>query len=89
MSNQDSNTYRYRPVLFFVLTYIFTWLFWIPAIFTPESISPVLMLAGSGFAAKLMKLDKDWKRQVFNGAAFLISAAVLYCGIYSVCVSRF
>ena len=46
MSNQDSNTYRYRPVLFFVLTYIFTWLFWIPAIFTPESISPVLMLTG-------------------------------------------
>ena len=50
---------------------------------------PVLMLAGSGFAAKLLKIDRDWKRQVFNGTAFLLSAAVLYCGIYSVCVSRF
>ena len=46
MSNQVSDTYRYRPVLFFVLAYFFTWIFWIPAIFTPESISPVLMLAG-------------------------------------------
>ena len=46
MSNQESNTYRYRPVLFFVLAYFFTWVFWIPAVFTPESISPVLMLAG-------------------------------------------
>ena len=46
MSNQGSGTYRYRPVLFFTLAYFFTWVFWIPAIFTPASISPVLMLAG-------------------------------------------
>ena len=38
--------YRYRPVLFFVLAYFFTWIFWIPAIFLPESISPLLMLVG-------------------------------------------
>ena len=38
--------YRYRPVLFFVMAYIFTWIFWIPAIFVPESISPILMLIG-------------------------------------------
>lgn len=38
--------YRYRPVLFFVMAYIFTWIFWIPAIFAPESISPILMLIG-------------------------------------------
>ena len=46
MSGQTTKKYRYRPVLFFVLTYIFTWIFWIPAIFLPETISPVLMLIG-------------------------------------------
>ena len=43
---QDESAYQYRPVRFFVLAYFFTWLFWIPAIFVPESISPVLMLLG-------------------------------------------
>ena len=38
--------YRYRPVLFFILTYLFTWIFWIPAIFVPESIGSLLMVIG-------------------------------------------
>ena len=46
MSSSTTNTYKYRPVLFFVLAYFFTWIFWIPAIYVPESISPVLMLLG-------------------------------------------
>ena len=46
MTNRDATTYKYRPVLFFVLAYVFTWIFWIPAIYDPESISPVLMLLG-------------------------------------------
>ena len=46
MSGQNTKQYRYRPVLFFLMAYIFTWLFWISAIFTPESISPALMLIG-------------------------------------------
>ena len=46
MSGGHTQQYRYRPVLFFALAYLFTWIFWIPAIFTPESISPVLMLLG-------------------------------------------
>ena len=46
MSDQNTKQYRYRPVLFFVMAYIFTWIFWIPAIFTPESVSPLLMLIG-------------------------------------------
>ena len=41
-----NNGYKYRPVLFFVFAYLFTWIFWIPAIFMPESISSVLMLLG-------------------------------------------
>ena len=43
--NKTEN-YTYKPVLFFALAYIFTWIFWIPAIFLPESISPLLMFIG-------------------------------------------
>lgn len=50
---------------------------------------PVLMLAGSGRAAKMLKIDKAWKQQIFNGAAFLVSEAVLFCGIYTACVGKF
>ena len=42
----NTGTYKYKPVQFFALAYIFTWIFWIPAIFLPESISPLLMLIG-------------------------------------------
>ena len=46
MSSVDSGKYRYRPVLFIVLTYLFTWGFWIPAAFVPESVGTFLMLLG-------------------------------------------
>ena len=46
MSDGYTQQYRYRPVLFFALAYFFTWIFWIPAIFTSESVSPLLMLIG-------------------------------------------
>ena len=42
----NTGNYKYKPVLFFALAYVFTWIFWIPAIFLPESISPLLMLIG-------------------------------------------
>ena len=42
----DVNTYHYRPVLFFFLAYLFTWIFWIPAIFVPGNLGAGLMLIG-------------------------------------------
>ena len=45
-TEKPSEKYKYRPVLYFALAYFFTWIFWIPAIFLPESISMVLMLLG-------------------------------------------
>lgn len=42
----DKDEYRYRPVLFFICAYFFTWIFWIPAIFTSENSAAVLMLIG-------------------------------------------
>ena len=40
------NKYHYRPVLFFLCTYFFTWIFWIPAIFIREDVAALLMLIG-------------------------------------------
>ena len=42
----DVNSYHYRPVLFFFLAYLFTWIFWIPAIFVPGNLGAGLMLIG-------------------------------------------
>jgi len=38
--------YRYRPVLFFALAYLFTWIFWIPAIFVRGNTGTFLMMLG-------------------------------------------
>ncbi|MBQ6360039.1 MAG: CPBP family intramembrane metalloprotease [Lachnospiraceae bacterium] len=47
MTNQvNPAPYRYRPVLFFILTYLFTWIFWIPAIFIPGNTGALLMVIG-------------------------------------------
>ena len=46
MNHTVTGKYRYRPVLFFAMAYLFTWLFGIPASFLPEDISPLLMLIG-------------------------------------------
>lgn len=42
----SNNGYRYRPVLYFAMAYLFTWIFWIPAIFLKGNIAMVLMLLG-------------------------------------------
>jgi membrane protease YdiL (CAAX protease family) len=46
MKSNDFMKYRYRPVLFFVLAYLFTWGFWVPAIFVPENTGAALMVIG-------------------------------------------
>lgn len=38
--------YRYRLVLFFALAYLFTWIFWIPAIFIKGNTGTFLMMLG-------------------------------------------
>lgn len=39
-------SYKYQPVKFFALAYLFTWVFWVPAIFLPQTIGSVLMVIG-------------------------------------------
>ena len=50
---------------------------------------PVLMLLGSGLAAKLLSIDREWKQRLYNGLAFLGSLVILFNTIYTVCISRF
>ena len=42
----SQTAYRYRPVLFFALAYLFTWIFWIPAIWVSEDLGALLMAVG-------------------------------------------
>ena len=46
VNNGTCKPYRYRPALFFFLAYLFTWIFWIPAIFVPEDPGAGLMVIG-------------------------------------------
>ena len=46
VNSANEKPYKYRPVLFFVLAYLFTWIFWIPAVFADQNIGAALMLAG-------------------------------------------
>ena len=56
MKSHETKKYRYRPVLFFTLTYLFTWIFWIPAAFVPADTGAVLMLAGLAAPAAVSTL---------------------------------
>ena len=44
--SKTNETYKYRPALFFALAYLFTWIFWVPAIFTSEDLGAGLMVIG-------------------------------------------
>ncbi|QTE72077.1 DUF2142 domain-containing protein [Clostridiales bacterium FE2011] len=52
-------------------------------------IFPVLMFAGSGYLAQILKIDKEWKQRLYNGSAFLVSLIILFNVIYTTCISRF
>ena len=43
---ENVSSYRYRPVLFFAMAYLFTWIFWVPAIFVPQELGGIPMLIG-------------------------------------------
>ena len=46
-NNERKNCgYRYRPVLYFAMAYLFTWIFWVPAIFLDGNTAMILMLLG-------------------------------------------
>ena len=68
--------YQYRPVLFFVLTYFSTWIFWIPAIYLNQDVGLVFMFIGLlapsiistlfVFCSKSKVLKQDLKNKIFG-----------------------
>ncbi|MBR1584967.1 MAG: CPBP family intramembrane metalloprotease [Clostridia bacterium] len=46
MKTAQRDAYRYKPVKFFALAYLFTWIFWVPAIFASENVGVMLMAVG-------------------------------------------
>ena len=44
--NKTNDKYVFKPVKFFAMAYLFTWTFWIPAIFVPGSAGAGLMFIG-------------------------------------------
>ncbi len=46
MNTANNEKYKYRPVLFFLMAYLFTWIFWVPAIFVNGTLGSVLMVLG-------------------------------------------
>ena len=46
LNTENASSYRYRPVLFFAMAYLFTWIFWVPAVFVPQELGGILMLIG-------------------------------------------
>ena len=88
--------YRYRPVLFFVLAYLFTWLFWVPAIFLPESIGSILMVIGLVAPAVVSTLfilfsgsaplKQDLKNKIFGFYKVRWLNVLLAIGVFAVVV---
>ncbi len=75
-NDRMNNGYRYRPVLYFAMAYLFTWIFWIPAIFLKGNIAMVFMLLGLIspavvstvfiLASNSPALKKDLKEKIFG-----------------------
>ncbi len=66
--------YKYKPVRFYTIVFILTWLFWVPAIFLNEKLTlmflGLLMPAFTGIFTVLLSKNKalisDFKRKIFR-----------------------
>ena len=87
---------RYRPVLFFLLTYLFTWIFWVPAIFVPGNTGALLMMIGLIMPAVISTLfvllsgSKELKQDLKNKLVGLFKVrwanVFLAVGVFAVIV---
>lgn len=89
--------YKYRPVLFFAVTYFFTWIFWIPAIFAPENIGAALMMIGLLAPAVVSTvfvmtsgsepLKRDLKNKIFGFYKVKWKNVMLACCVFAVIIA--
>ena len=92
----ESKGYRYRPVLYFAMAYLLTWIFWIPAIFLKGNVAVVLMLLGLIspavvstvfiLASGCPALKKDLKVKIFGFSKVQWSNVVLSVGVFALIV---
>ncbi len=101
MKTKDKNVngnsgYRYRPVLYFAMAYLFTWIFWVPAIFLKGNIAMTLMLLGLISPAVVStvfillsgspELKKDLKVKIFGFYKVKWSNVILSVGVFALIV---
>ena len=96
-SGNGNNGYRYRPVLYFAAAYLFTWIFWVPAIFLKGNIAMVLMLLGLISPAVVStvfilasgspELKKDLKVKIFGFYKVKWANVILSIGVFALIVA--
>ncbi len=67
-----ASTYKYRPIRFYISVFIFTWLFWVTAIFTEQKLllmfiglcMPAIIGVLTIYTSKSVELKKDFKRKL-------------------------
>lgn len=89
--------YKYRPVLFFAVTYFFTWIFWIPAIFAPENVGAALMMIGLLAPAVVSTvfvmtsgsepLKRDLKNKIFGFYKVKWKNVMMACFVFAVIIA--
>ncbi len=95
--NVNGNSgYRYRPVLYFAMAYLFTWIFWVPAIFLKGNIAMTLMLLGLISPAVVStvfillsgspELKKDLKVKISGFYKVKWSNVILSVGVFALIV---
>lgn len=88
--------YRYRPVLYFSMAYLFTWIFWVPAIFIKGNIAMLLMLLGLISPAVVSTvfimasgsdaLKKDLKNKIFGFYKVKWGNVILSTGVFALII---
>jgi membrane protease YdiL (CAAX protease family) len=81
--------YQYKPLRFYLRVFIFTWAFWIAAIFVPEPLNMLLMLLGlfvpsvtavvTILTSKSNALKQDFRQKLFG--AFRVKPPVVIASI--------
>jgi membrane protease YdiL (CAAX protease family) len=92
--------YQYKPFRFYLTVFIFTWAFWIAAIFVPEHLRMVIMLLGlfvpsvtalaTTLTSKSRALKNDLKQKMFGAfrvkPLVVIGAIIVFFAIIAVSI---
>ncbi len=91
--NINGSGYRYRPILYFAMAYLFTWIFWIPAIFIKGNAAVILMLLGLISPAVVSTvfilvsgsdaLKKDLRNKIFGFYKVKWGNVILSIGVFA------